>query len=434
MTPEQIMAIGPAFAAYLHRFDDCFVQDRTREHLHTYCRGLLSDLPRKSIEPIALAAGTAVRTLQEFLRDHLWNQDRMRDLFQQQVAQQPPPPDADDLGRIGLIDETAVAKKGTKTPGVQRQWCGRLGKTENCVVTVHLGLAQGPSKLLLDADLFLPQSWDQDRARCREAGIPDTLTYRPKWRIALEQFARARANGLTFDWLTFDEYYGSKPDFWAGLENYQDTYAIGEVPKSFRCLTRPPRGKMPKGGWKGKRADRLARHSAIFHQQPWQEVQLARLTLDDQVWSVRSAQVWLLFAGRPSERTYWLIVAENEATREVKYFVSNAPAATPLERLLRVGFRRSRIEHTFRVAKTEVGFSHYEGRNYVSLMRHLMLCLIVLGFASERTDRLRGEKSGGNAGTSVPGAEPALRRVAGPAAGDIGVGAYVGGHYLSPAA
>ena len=77
MTPEQVAAPGPTFAAYLREFEDCFVQDRTREHLHTYCRGLLSDLPRKSVEPIALAAGTAVRTLQEFLRDHTWDQERM---------------------------------------------------------------------------------------------------------------------------------------------------------------------------------------------------------------------------------------------------------------------------------------------------------------------------------------------------------------------
>ena len=146
MTPEQITALGPAFATYLNQFEDCFVQDRSCDHLHTYCRGLLSDQPRKSVEPIALAADTAVRTLQEFLRDHVWDQQRVRDLFQQWVAGQPAPTDADDLGRIGLIDETGVAKKGTKTPGVQRQWCGRLGKTENCVITVHLGLAQGPSK------------------------------------------------------------------------------------------------------------------------------------------------------------------------------------------------------------------------------------------------------------------------------------------------
>src|SRR6185312_4285636 len=100
MTPEQVAALGPALAAYLRQFDDCFRQDRTREHLHTYCRGLLSDLPRKSVEPIALAAGTAVRTLQEFLRDHVWDHDRLRDLLQQRLARRAPPDSADDLGRV----------------------------------------------------------------------------------------------------------------------------------------------------------------------------------------------------------------------------------------------------------------------------------------------------------------------------------------------
>src|SRR5919108_1814790 len=134
MTPEQVAALGPAFAAYLREFDDCFSQDRTRDHLHTYCWGLLSDLARKSVEPIALAAGTAVRTLQEFLRDHVWDQFQMRKEFQERLAQRSPPDTADDLGCVGLIDETGKVKKGTKTPGVQRQWCGEVGKVENCLV------------------------------------------------------------------------------------------------------------------------------------------------------------------------------------------------------------------------------------------------------------------------------------------------------------
>src|SRR5207245_9336675 len=95
MTPEQVAALGPAFAAYLRPFEDCFVQDRTREHLHTYCRGLLSDLPRKSVEPIALAARTAVRTLQEFLRDHVCDRDHLRNALRQRTAQRPQPATAD---------------------------------------------------------------------------------------------------------------------------------------------------------------------------------------------------------------------------------------------------------------------------------------------------------------------------------------------------
>src|SRR5207244_6145874 len=118
MTEQDLADLGSAFARYLGRFRHCFGQKRMAAHFDTYCRGLLSDLPRKSVEPIALASGVAVRTLQEFLKDHAWRQDEVRDLLQQYVsralAQQP----ADELGSIGIVDESGNPKKGTKTPGV----------------------------------------------------------------------------------------------------------------------------------------------------------------------------------------------------------------------------------------------------------------------------------------------------------------------------
>src|SRR5207249_4350737 len=140
MTPEQIEALGPAFADYLQQFLFCCDYTQTFALLGVYCRGLLSDLPRKSAEPIALAAGVAVRTLQEFLKDHGWSFTQVRALLQQRVAAELSSRPADDLGTIGIIDETGTRKKGTKTPGVQRQHCGEAGKIENCIVTVHLGV------------------------------------------------------------------------------------------------------------------------------------------------------------------------------------------------------------------------------------------------------------------------------------------------------
>ena len=420
MTPEQLRALGIAFAGYLQLFANCFVHERTVRHLHGYCRGLLSDLPRKSIEPMALACGTAVRTLQEFLRDHMWDHLRLRDQWQQRLAQQPMLGVADGRGTIGVIDETSTAKKGVKTPGVRRQWCGSLGKIENCLVTVHLAIVRGRFKTLVDADLFLPKVWSEDRERCQEAAIPDAVVYRPKWRIALEQLSRAVSNGLALDWVTFDEYYGSKPGFLESLDTRPGLSYVGEVPKNFRCLAVRPRGKKPKKGWKGKRVDNLARFSPTWNQQEWHGVSLARLTLDNQTWEVRTGQVYLVRDGTLAERTYWLIVARNGATGEVKYFVSNAPPETPVETLLRVGFSRWNVEHTFRVAKTEIGFSHFEGRSYVALMRHMILCLVVMGFVAEHTDRLRGEKSGDHFGAGLPGVEPTLPDLAAEPPGDDG--------------
>jgi SRSO17 transposase len=179
MTPEQIEALGPAFTDYLRQYLFCCEYTQTFDLLNVYCRGLLSDLPRKSAEPIALASGTAVRTLQEFLKDHAWSYRLARDTLQEHVAATLAHVPGDDLGTVGVVDETATAKKGPQTPGVQRQGCGGRGKADNGVVTVHLGVARGRYKTLVDGEPLLPQSWDHDRDRCREAGIPDDVRYRP---------------------------------------------------------------------------------------------------------------------------------------------------------------------------------------------------------------------------------------------------------------
>jgi SRSO17 transposase len=428
MTPEQIEALGPAFADYLQQFLFCCEYTQTFHLLGVYCRGLLSDLPRKTAEPIALASGTAVRTLQEFLRDHAWSYRLARTALQEHVVATLAALPADDLGTVAVVDETGTRKKGAMTPGVQRQHCGELGKVENCVVTVHLAVARGRYKTLIDWALFLPESWDQDRDRCRAAGIPDDVTYRPKWQLALRQLLRARANGIGLDWVTFDEGYGDKPGFLRGLDGLGLRYA-GEVPRSFRCCTAPPGA-----GAKGHRADDLVRHSPAFHRQAWQEFRLGRQTLGEQVWQAKEAPVWLSFDGQPGEQAYRLIWARNERTGEEKYFVCGGAAGAPLGLVLRAAFSRWNVEHGLRLSKTELGFRHFEGRNYVGLMRHLTLCCLTLTFVAGQAEGLRGEKPGGDGGAGVPGAELGVRGLAGGAAGDGGAGAHVGGHRLPPAA
>ncbi len=138
MDAEQIRGLEPLLVDYLKRFDDCFARRDTRAHFPVYVRGQLSELPRKSVEPIALAAGTPVRTLQEFLTHLAWDEDRMRSRVGEIVALEHA-----DTGSIGVIDETGWVKKGKDTPGVQRQYCGSVGKQENSIVTVHLGYAAG---------------------------------------------------------------------------------------------------------------------------------------------------------------------------------------------------------------------------------------------------------------------------------------------------
>jgi SRSO17 transposase len=433
MTEQQLADLGPALSDFLDRFLFCCGYTQTFAHLGTYVRGLLSDLPRKSVEPIALQAGTPVRTLQQFLKDHAWDAAAVRDQLQQHAAQLLPSVPGDDLGTVGLIDETSARKQGRKTPGVQRQYLGCLGKVENGIVTVHLGACRGTYKGLLDFELYLPRHWAEDRPRCREAGIPDDLTYRPKWQIALEQLDRAKARGIALDWLTFDEEYGKRPGFIEGLDQRQQRF-VGEVPRSFSCAAVPRSGRRPDAQVKGRPAEAVVRTASAFRGQPWRVLRLARQTQEDQVWRVKAARVWLSSGAGWSAGSYWLIWASNDATGEEKFFLSGAPADTKVEVLVRVAFRRAVVEHCFRVCKSELGFSHFEGRSYVALMRHLSLCPVALAFVAEHTQRLRGEKPGADDGAGVPGAGGAVPGLAQAAAADERTGRCAGHHRLSPAA
>src|SRR6201984_3759506 len=144
MDVDQIRQLETMLASFLDLFSDCFARKDTRAHLGVYVRGQLSDLPEKSVEPIALNADVAPRTLQDVLSQLLWQEDRLRDQLHQVVA-------TEHLGphTIGIIDETSDPKKGDKTPGVQKQWCGATGKQDNCVTTVHLGYAVDVFNFLL---------------------------------------------------------------------------------------------------------------------------------------------------------------------------------------------------------------------------------------------------------------------------------------------
>ena len=415
MTDREIAALGAEFGRYLHRYRACFRQDRTAGHFDTYCRGLLSDLPRKSVEPVALAAGTAVRTLQEFLTTAAWDHETARDRLQRYMAGVLADLPADPLGTVGVIDETSCRKKGSRTPGVQRQYLGCAGKVENGVVTVHVGVANGTFQALLDADLYLPKSWAEDRDRCREAGIPDDVRHRAKWRIALDQLIRLAGNGVRFDWLTFDEGYGAAVPFLTALTLIRQRF-VAEVPVNFSVRTAE--------GGEPRRADAVLAADAA---RQGRRFRLTRRTLQPHVWRATSLPVWV------RGRAYSLVVAVNEATAEVKYFVTNA-TAEPLGRVLAVAFRRASIEHTFRVAKSEAGLTHYEGRQYVGLIRHLILALLVMGFVSVHTDRLRGEKPAGDHGAGVPGDQREVRRPVPPAARNPSAATHGRSHPLPPAA
>ena len=439
MDIPQIRKLKPALKKFLKRFDDCFPRKDTRAHLPVYISGQLSDLPEKSVEPIALNAGVPVRTLQEFLSQHRWDHDKARDRLQQIVRDEHA-----GSNSVGIFDETSDVKKGDKTPGVQRQWCGAVGKKENCIVTVHLAYAREGFHCLLDGELYLPKSWSAERDRCREAGIPDEMVYRPKWEIALELYDRAVANGLHFDWLTFDEGYGGKPELLRELSARPQRF-VAEVPRNFmgwvdapRVITRPFRKH---GRGRGRKTPRLAsgspparRVDAMLDQdglrnQPWQKWRVKDGHKGPMVWEVKRLRFSPVDAGGlPGEPLHLIVARDVLNPEDLKFFVGHAPAGTPVQTMLLVAFSRWRVERCFEDQKSEIGLDQYEGRRYTGLKRHLILSGVSYLFLA----RMRQEFGGENAGADgVPGAhggggvDPVL--VVEPVAAEEAVGANLGG-------
>lgn len=411
MDAASVMSLLPELDRHLARFGDCFGRREQRESMRVYVRGQLSDLERKSVEPMALEFGLPPRNLQQFLSQAGWDHEGVRDRVQQIIREE-----YDDPDSVGIIDETYHAKKGDQTPGVQRQWCGTKGTTDNCVVTVHLCLAAGKARCMVDSELFLPeQTWAADRERCRKAGIPDEMGYRPKWQIALELLDRARSNGLRFGWINFDAGYGMHSDFLTALDRRGLLY-VGEVPAHLPGWTKAPpvllrehashspighprtfpRVKVLPGDMhKAKAAGSLAARSPVFYSQPWE----AFIVKDDShgpvVWEAKEAPFHLRTGGKSVGTPTWahrLIVARHPLTQEVKYFVSNAPRSIPLRKLLKVAFTRWAVERCFEDAKGELGLSHFEVRNYTSLLRHMILTAVSFLFLARSLDKRRGEK------------------------------------------
>lgn len=424
MDAKVINATGRKLKKFLRLFDDCFSRSEPRENLHRYVQGQLSDLERKSIEPIALAAGVPPRTLQYFLSSVHWDHDRLRDRLQWIVANEHAHPKA-----IGVIDETGNPKKGRHTCGVQRQWCGNTGKVDNCVVAVHLGYVLGDFQCLLDSELFLPKQWAHDPDLRQETDVPEAIHFRTKPEMALEQVSRALRNGIRFSAFTFDALYGRCGPFLDGLDGLGQNY-VGEIPSDFtgwlrepHILHRPTPAQRRKKGRKrhyprlsrkalpASELRKLAVYSPIFCKQKWRRFRIKEGEKGPVVWEVKVSRFYRKQGdnGLPSQ-AHTLIVARNVLdVNEVKYFLANVSLDSPgvrLEWLLWVAFSRWPIERCFEIGKRELGMDHFEVRSWQGIHRHLYISQLSQLFCARIHRELREKNTEPfipDRGTSSPG-------------------------------
>lgn len=396
MNAKQIAALGGELRRFLGRFASCFRTRNGRSHFRTYVEGQLGPLERKSVEPIADAAGVPMRSLNQFLSLVRWDEDGARDQIQQIVMAEHSGPE-----NIGILDETSGVKKGTETACVQRQYCGATGQVENCFVSVHLVFASGDFHTPIDSALYVPRVWAENKARCRKVHMPPDVGYRPLHEIALEQLRRAKKNSVRLDWVTADERYAEVPAFLTALEDEGLHYVL-EVPKGFSGWTqRPPvragdeEERLPRIAANAPRpvsvASLVERGGALAHK-PFTAYHIKDTFKGPDVWEVRECPFFQHRDGRVSQRLRLLHVRNVLAGTE-KFFITDAPPSEPVETLLRVAFSRWRVERSFEDCKGQIGFDHFEVRGYPSIKRHMVLSMVSHLFLAAQKERLRGGKS-----------------------------------------
>jgi len=330
--------------------------------------------------------------LQYMLTESGWDQRAVLD----QVAQ-----DADRL--LGgtadsclLIDESSFAKKGKHSVGVARQWCGRLGKVDNCQVGVFAALGRGDRVSLVDARLYLPKAWVDDPARCRLAGVPEgQRVMRSKSELALAMVAHQRAQGIRFGWVGADGGYGKEPSFLRGLEAQGETFVV-DVHKDQRIFLDDPDPQIPdsppaRGRQSRKRqaqhpAQRVDAWAADQPESAWQQLTLRDSSRGPLKVEVLHQRVWL-WDGTEQCAHHWHLIVRREvaSTETLKYSLSNAPADTPVHTLAWQQGQRFWIERAFQDAKSEAGLADYQARKWSSWHHHMALvCMALLFMLEER--------------------------------------------------
>jgi SRSO17 transposase len=333
------------------------------QHAVDYLRGLLAEVERKNGWQLAEHAGYAhPRGMQRVLDRYVWDAEAVRDELRTVVIEH-----IGDPAGVLVIDETGFPKQGTHSVGVQRQYCGTLGKIGNCQVGVFLAYASPQGYAALDRALYLPRPWLDDPVRCQQAGVPPDLPFRTKPQQALAMVECALATGVPAAWVVGDEIYGSDGALRRALETRGQAYVL-----AVRGTEQPSR--WPSYGSPGQVA--MTALAAAVAPNTWQ-----RLSCGEGSQGPRTYD-WAAVSLRPALREGWDHTAlfRRHLTRkdEIASYLVYAPADTPLEELVRVAGTRWTIEAVFKLAKGQVGLDQYEVRSYQGWYRHITLALLAL--------------------------------------------------------
>jgi SRSO17 transposase len=387
MTEDEVRAAAQRLVQFHERFAPWFGKEQAQNHAYTYVKGLMVCPERKSVEPIALNVGDGqVSALQKFINIAPWAHDDVQTEIHQVFVEELVPTAIDTrVGVVGVVDESGFAKKGHHSAGVGRQHNGRLGKEDNCQVGVYLvGVTPGGSALL-DHQLFLPESWCEETKACQDrrakVHIPEAVGFRTKPQIAAGLVRQVAALGLVdLDWVVADELYGRNGEFLDELESLGQRYLV-EVPVSTTVWTEDPAWCVPPSGGRGRVPTRPTREAVAsvvkvvssLRPDRWRTLNLGQGANGPLCYEFAAVRVWAVRHGQAGPPV-WLVVRRSlEATPEVKYYISDAEASTPLEVLARVACSRHEVEEYFEDGKSYLGMAQYETRSWVGWHHHMIL-------------------------------------------------------------
>ncbi|MCR4299755.1 MAG: IS701 family transposase [Gallionella sp.] len=400
--------MGNSLESRFERYSDVMVEslghmDRAAP-ARWYLRGLMLPGQRKSVEPMAARVHpqdvrSAHQSMHHLVADSEWSDTALLEAVAREVV-----PTLSDAGRVAcfwIIDDTGCRKFGKHSVGVARQYCGQLGKTDNCQVAVSLSLATAEGSLPLDYRLYLPREWTEDKPRCKRAGVPEGIAFATKGEIAWAQIEAALTAGIPRGTVLMDAGYGDEAALRDRMTARGMTYAVGIRPLTAVWWGEHQPAAAPVNPSRGRPRSRVRRDAAHqpigvrelaqalpashYRMITWREGTNAPL-------SSRFARVRVSAAQDDQHRAEeWLLIewpkGEAEPTR---YFLSTLPAGISFKELVSIVKMRWRIERDYRELKQEVGLGHYEGRNWRGFHHHASLCIAAYGFLM--LERLSGAK------------------------------------------
>lgn len=375
VAPEELEDCLDHLKGFMKPFVERLPREELRGHGENFVRGLLSDLERKSTEPIAERAQEDRRSLQRFIGESPWDPGPLIGELCAQVVQ--------DLGSpqgVLVLDPSAFPKKGTDSVGVARQWCGRLGKVDSCQLGVFLGYVSHAGHTVVDGRLYLPKEWVRDKRRRAMCHVPQSARYQSVHDLSLEMLERRR-HQFPHAWVVGDDEFGRPAWFRKRLRQMNERYVLEIPSNTMVCAAENP----PKTGGLGQ--PRKA---------PFQQAAAWKDTLPQDRWvriSIRDGikgplVVWATRARRRARdgkkrrgEVEWLLVTRTESSvPEVRYYLSNAEEEASLEEMVHAANGRHWIEDCFERGKGEVGLDHYEVRSWIGWHHHITLCLLALWF------------------------------------------------------